>query len=166
MKTDPAEPQEDPEIPAPTKPPSVAKKGFNYMRSAAFITVGLSVLALATTFFIPSKNPSQSPTATPVPTTIPTYQLEINYLSQKMTTAEKNIVKMYENQQSLQKSLESVIANVKALQTETEQNRSYIATLYKKLRELELREQNTGGGFKTDSPAASLLPTDTFPQTP
>lgn len=79
---------------------------------------------------------------------ISTADLEIKALNRRVGTLEGNIKKIYSNQVELNKSIAEILKNEETTKKTNKENRAYIAMMYQKLLDLELRVENgMGGGF-------------------
>jgi NAD-specific glutamate dehydrogenase len=74
-------------------------------------------------------------------------QLQINRLEQNLQTSEENIQKMFKNQQELNNALSQTNAQLANTTKALKDQRAYIAMIYEKMLELELKTESLGGGL-------------------
>jgi hypothetical protein len=74
--------------------------------------------------------------------------LEINSLNRRVAALEENIKKIYANQVELNKSISEMLKAEELTKKTNKENRAYIAMMYQKVLDIELRVENgLGGGF-------------------
>ena len=84
----------------------------------------------------------------PMEEKISTNDLEIKALTRRMATIEENIKKIYSNQVELNKSISDILKAEDTTKKTNKENRAYIAMMYQKVLDIELRVENgIGGGF-------------------
>lgn len=126
------------------------KKAPPYWTMALIAVFGICAAVLLAQVLIPPQA-GKSPEAVEAENQeeqVSTSELEIKALTRRVTTLEENIKKIYSNQVELNKTISELLKNEEATKKANKENRAYIAMMYQKVLDIELRVENgLGGGF-------------------
>lgn len=94
--------------------------------------------------------------------------LQIKSLIKRMEATEGNIRKIYDNQVEINRTIGELLASDETSKKTSKESRAYIAMMYQKLLDLELRMENVGGGFNVrqkqqEDAINPLMGTDALP---
>jgi len=120
---------------------------------------------------------SQNPQVAATSEMLSTTQLQINRMETRVDASEKNVNTIYKNQTELEKSLKTLQAQAAADRKTITDQRAYIAMLYQKVLDMEMKVDSLGGGISglsgrprqgslPQSAPNPLLGTDSLPSLP
>lgn len=153
---------------------SLKKFGIPVLLAAIGIAIAVVLYSVLTT--PGGKSPEEIAATKPTETNpqnelLSTAQLQINRLETNLQKNEENVQRIFNNQKQLTDAIETLGAELEQSRKTAKDQRAYIAMLYQKVLDMELKTESLGGGLsgRRQNPAPAPNPlhgTDSLPAIP